>query len=64
MKDWERPRQGGLSGRGDKAILRVEKEMSENVGANGRASGGREKTRNGGERNDEGVGPIMKGRAQ
>lgn len=40
----------------------MEKEMSENVGVNGRVFGGREKIRNGGERNDEGVGFIMKGR--
>lgn len=32
----------------------MEKEMSKNVGVNGRVFGGREKIRNGGERNDEG----------
>lgn len=32
LKDWVRPRQGGLPGREDKAVTGVEKELRENVG--------------------------------
>lgn len=38
--------------------------MSEDVENNGRASGGREQASNGGEESGEGVGPIVRGRAQ
>lgn len=35
--------------------------MNENVGAKGRASGGRKQASNGDEMSDEGVGPVAKG---